>query len=102
MKVDQLLDDGQADAGAADRCIRGYSIERLPNPGEVLRGHARSLVIDSNARDVRFALRRHSDGLSLRTVLHGVVEKIQNDLSEVASTSRPRWSGYGSSRGNAS
>src|SRR6185437_14341424 len=76
----QLAHDEQTDSTSRDRRIRVLleSIERGEDTLTFARWNPTSLVVDPNACALTMTRSTHNDRLRRRTVLHRVVEQIQN------------------------
>jgi hypothetical protein len=83
MKVDDLARDGKTDAESRVRCKprRCRLTERLKNLLDEIRCDADTAVSDAHLRLKRSAFRPYLDGPG-RRVLHGVGEKVHDNLFE--------------------
>jgi hypothetical protein len=83
---DELRDHREADAASRHRC--GHRalepLVRLPDPVAMLRRNSGALVVDDQTGVVSRAAQRDRHRLADRSVLHRVVEQIEEDLAQRA------------------
>ena len=80
----ELANDGKSNAAAAGRRF-GVAIEsdvRLPDALPIVVRNPGALILDPDARTVAGDLRADGDRLPRRPVLHGVVEEVEQNLTQ--------------------
>src|SRR6266851_9951850 len=82
--LDQLLDDGEADAGTTARRVARFldAVEALENMAEVARGNSRTGVGHRNQDGVALLLRANPHGARGRRVAGRVLQEVRDDLRQ--------------------
>jgi hypothetical protein len=84
----EVTNEGETDTAPRNGRVRVpvESMEWLPDALSLCHGDARALVLDPNARPPIIAASVESDRyrLARRTVLHGIVEQVDQDLTDRA------------------